>query len=127
MKLLPEELKADLPGIGSNPEVSLRETRVHIKFHDPSNRWKWYVLEYDGEDTFFGLVVSAAAAVAGQFTLTELEHLSPTGGQSDGRYIRRDLNFLPTTVGELMETEPGIGEILPEQHPLIILKLPEDE
>lgn len=127
MSLLPDELKADLPGIGSNPETPLRETLVHIRFYDSSNRWNWYVLEYDGEVTFFGLVVSAAAVVAGRFTLTELENLNLDDGPSKEQSIKRDIEFLPKTVGELAETEPGVKEILPDQSSLINLELPESE
>ena len=112
-------MKAELPGIGSSPETPLKETLVHIKFHEPSNRWKWYVIECDGGGTFFGLVVSAAAVVAGQFTLTELENLLFDDEQAGSRSIRRDVSFHPMTVAELAEKEPGIREFLLDQTPVV--------
>jgi len=120
--LLNEELKAELPGMGSSSETPLAESLVQLKFHDSANRWKWYVIEFDGEATFFGLVANPVAVVAGQFTLTELESLSFDGEKLADESIKRDLSFQPMTVGELAKIEPGIKEYLVDRIPLTRLE-----
>jgi hypothetical protein len=114
-ELLPDKLKTRLPGMGSSPETPLEETIVHIKFQDPADRWKWYVIEFDGEGTFFGLVVNAVGVVVGQFTLAELESLR---FDAEGQGIRRDSNFQSMTVLDLSDIEPGIDEFLADRLPL---------
>ena len=32
------------------------EAIAHVKFFTPDSNWTWYATEFDGEDTFFGLV-----------------------------------------------------------------------
>ena len=118
-ELLPDELKATLPGMGSSPETPLKESLVHIKFHDPAERWRWYVIEVGDEGTFFGLVANAVAIVAGQFTLAELESLQCDGEHPGGDRVGRDDHFQPMTVAELAELEPGIKDFLAEQETLI--------
>ena len=120
--LLEDKLKAELPGMGSSPKTPIEESFVHLKFHDPANHWKWYVIEFDGEGTFFGLVVNPAGVVAGQFTLTELESLGFDGEHGEGQGIERETAFEPITVSDLADIEPGIREFLSEQTPLTALE-----
>jgi hypothetical protein len=116
--LLDDRLKAQLPGMGSSPETPLEELFVHLRFHDPANRWKWYVIEFDGEDTFFGLVVNPAGVVAGQFTLAELESLC---FGEEARGVHKDAAFQPISVSDLAAIEPSIKEFLSERTPLTSL------
>ena len=117
--LLPDELRTVLPGMGSSPEIPLKELLVHLKFSDPANRWRWYVLEFDGEGIFFGLVINAVAVVAGQFTLAELESLYFDEEKPEGEGVSRDVHFQPMTVAELAGIEPGIKRFLDDQKPLV--------
>ena len=59
--LLSEELRHKIPRIGSNPLEPLGERIVHVRFFDPTSNWRWYVMEYDGDETFFGLVLQGRA------------------------------------------------------------------
>jgi hypothetical protein len=111
-----------LPGIGASLEIALEETLVYVKFHDPASRWKWYVIEFDGEDTFFGLVVNPVGVVAGQFKLAELECLRFGDEQEEGEGVERDTRFQPLTVADLAKTEPGIDDFLSEERPLASLQ-----
>ena len=76
------------------------------------------MLEFDGEGTFFGLVINAVAVVAGQFTLAELESLYFDGEKPEGEGVSRDVHFQPMTVAELAGIEPGVQEFLAELEPL---------
>ncbi len=51
--------------------------------------WTWYVLEFDGEDTFFGLVDGLEVEL-GYFSLSELESLRGLLGEPA---VERDLYF----------------------------------
>ena len=64
----------------------------------PDSNWTWYGSEFDGEDTFFGLV-SGFEVELGYFLLSELEETTGPLGLP----IERDLYFKPTTLNKLME------------------------
>jgi hypothetical protein len=42
-----------------------------VKFFDPTGSWTWYATEFDGKDTFFGLV-DGFELEWGTFSLSEL-------------------------------------------------------
>ncbi len=110
--LLSEELKHKIPRIGANPLVPLETRMVHVRFFDPTSNWRWYVMEYDGDGTFFGLVLAGQSALTGQFTLGELEALcyeSPGHGKVG---VERDSYFRPVTLAELGHSEPAIDRLL---------------
>lgn len=114
MKLLPPELAAGLPAIGSDPVTPMRDTRILMRFYDSESSWEWLVLESDRVNTCFGLILSGSTAVAGQFQLTELEAL--TG--SDGRMsVLRDQEFVPLTIGELARHSRAVAEFLRAPNP----------
>lgn len=115
MELLPGKLASKLPAIGSSPDVPLDETPVHIRFFDRSSNWRWYVLEYDGQDTFFGLLITNYLVTAGQFTLTELQSIAGEAGEPS---IQRDREFSVQSVRQLAETEPRVIELLETPGPM---------
>jgi hypothetical protein len=53
MKLLTEELKKQLPPLGSQDEV--KDPLIIVKFFCPWSHWTWYGYEFDGEDNRIGL------------------------------------------------------------------------
>lgn len=97
MDLLPDELRAVLPRLYANEEIGMQAI-APLKFFTPDTNWTWYPTEFDGEDTFFGLV-SGFEVELGYFTLSELEEVR--GGL--GLPIERDLYFEPTTLEELQK------------------------
>jgi hypothetical protein len=73
--LLPPEVRAKLPSWRSTADEE--DPIALVKLTLPSNLgavWTWYVVEYDGEDTCFGLVIGDEIE-AGYFSLSELESL----------------------------------------------------
>ncbi len=75
-----------------------------IKLFTPDSNWTWYMLEYDGEDTCFGLVDGLETEL-GYFSLSEMREI--TGPM--GLKIERDLWFKPTPVTLLPEYERQWG------------------
>jgi hypothetical protein len=95
----------------------MKDTMVYARYVDLSGNLRWYAIEFDGEDTFFGLVVSRFAAVAGQFTLTELRSIAGEKGAGQEGSVELDEKFVACTVGELADSELTIEEILATPSP----------
>lgn len=106
MDLLPAELREKIPRLGADTDVPLDEMIVYTKFFDPTSQWRWYVLQFDGENTFFGFVLTSSNALAGQFTLSELEGLRYHHQTLGEVGVERDTYFRPVTVKMLREMEP---------------------
>ena len=94
MELLTEELRQQLPPLYSQEHVD--DPLVVCKFFTPDSNWTWYVMEFDGEDLFFGLVVGFEKEL-GYFTLSELEEARGPLGLP----IERDLHFQPMKLSEV--------------------------
>lgn len=97
MKLLPEAIKRRLPKLYEQ-ERKGEDAVVYLKLFDPCSQWTWYATEFDGVDTFFGLVVGNFVEY-GCFSLSELKKYR-------NRYelgIERDLYFMPMTLREIKQ------------------------
>jgi Protein of unknown function (DUF2958) len=92
MKLLTKELIRKIPKLYAQDGEGWNAI-AYVKFFALFSDWTWFVTEYDGEETFFGLVIGHEAEL-GYFSLSELQSL-------DWR-IERDLYFTPTPINELM-------------------------
>lgn len=96
MKLLTKALRKQLPPLcetGHDPNPL-----VVCKFFTPDSSWTWYVTEFDGEDTFYG-VVDGHEVELGYFSLKEL--LSIRGKW--GLPVERDRHFTPVPLSKLRE------------------------
>ena len=71
-----------------------------VKFFTPDGNWTWYASEFDGEDTFFGLVDGHVREL-GSFSLSELKSVRGRFGLP----IERDRHFTPTPLTELLGRE----------------------
>ena len=69
-----------------------------VKYFSPYNSWTWYAVEFDGEDTFFGLV-DGFELEWGYFSLSELASVAIAGNTVPA--VERDLYFTPTQVIEI--------------------------
>ncbi len=94
MKLLTAELRRCIPPLHS--QESNPDPMVVCKFFTPDSSWTWYVLEFDGEDTFFGLVVGHVPEL-GYFALSELEAIRGPYGLA----IERDLWWTPVRLSKV--------------------------
>ena len=105
MKLMTEELRKEMPNLCAQDGKG-GQAVAYAKFFTPDNAWTWYATEFDGEDTFFGLVDGLEREL-GYFSLTELE-----GARGPmGLPIERDLYWEPK---RLQEIAP---EMFPEHVP----------
>jgi hypothetical protein len=75
-----------------------------IKLFTPDSSWRWFLMEYDGDDLLFGLVAGLETEL-GYVSLRELQRV--TGPM--GLHIERDLWFRPTPVRELPEYKERWG------------------
>lgn len=76
-----------------------------IKLFTPDSNWTWYLLEYDGRDLAFGLVVGFETEL-GDFSLREISAArGPLGVQPE-----RDIWFRPTPITQLPEYRAKWGD-----------------
>lgn len=93
-QLIPDDVRASLPTLYSTEAVA--DPVVRLKLFAPWSSWTWYVTEFDGEDTLFGLV-SGHEVELGYICLSELEELRGPGGLR----IERDLHFTPKPLSQV--------------------------
>lgn len=106
MKLLTEELKRKFEKYPLYSQDGKGENAVVVcKFF--LGTWTWYALEFDGQDTFFGLVVGLETEY-GYFSLSELSRVRNTLGLG----VERDMYFKPCTLAELSKTDEDVKEFM---------------
>ena len=94
--LMSEEISAKLSPLYSGEELGL-EAVAQVKYFAPDSSWTWYATEFDGEDTYFGLVAGIVVEL-GYFSLQDLRDIRGPLGMP----IERDLYYQPTTLEELL-------------------------
>ncbi|MCX8035052.1 MAG: DUF2958 domain-containing protein [Candidatus Dojkabacteria bacterium] len=99
MQLITEEIKKSLPNLYAQEDKGF-EAIAYVKFFTPDGSWTWYVTEFDGEDTFFGLVCGLEKEL-GYFSLSELQQVRGKLGLP----VERDLSFKPTPIKEFMDLD----------------------
>lgn len=97
MPLLTDEIRERLPALYSQEEKGL-DALAQVKFFTPDSDWTWFASEFDGDDTFFGLVIGFEIEL-GSFSLSELEAVRGPLGLP----IERDLHFEPKSLKALKE------------------------
>ncbi len=90
------ELRQQLPPLYATEQQA--DPIVICKFFTTDSNQTWYVLEFDGEDAFFGLVAGLDVQL-GYFSLTELESVRGPMGLA----IERDVYFAPCTLSEVKQ------------------------
>ncbi|QDU70159.1 JAB domain-containing protein [Engelhardtia mirabilis] len=111
--LLPDELRAALPRLYATEHTA--DPIVHAKLFTPWAGWTWFITEFDGDDTLFGLV-SGHEVELGYISLAELEALEGPGGLRVERdlhfasrplsQVRRELDEVRETPGDAREEDP---------------------
>ena len=102
MKLLTKEIRTTLPPLGSTDRLPHDQVTVQAKFFTPDSSWSWFATEFDGDDTFFGLVVGFEVE-AGYFSLSELESVRGPWGLP----VERDLYFASAKLSDLKALHQG--------------------
>jgi hypothetical protein len=96
MELMNDEVRAALPPLYTSEDKSLEETMATVKYFTPWANWTWYAVEFDGQDTFFGLV-NGFEMELGNFSLSELSGVVGPMGMM----IERDLYWEPRSLAEI--------------------------
>lgn len=94
MELLTQEDLKRLPKLGETDGQGMKAV-AYVKFFHSCSQWTWYATEFDGEDTFFGLVKGLETEF-GCFSLKELKSVRDENGLG----IERDMYFKPATLEE---------------------------
>ena len=95
MKLLTQEIRKKLPPLYSQDGKGGRTVAL-VKFFTPDSNFTFYATEFDGKDTFFGLVEGHEKEL-GYFSLSELEKVRGPLGLP----VERDLWWKPRTLEEI--------------------------
>jgi hypothetical protein len=96
-KLLPKQIRAALPPLDSTDGSSFDNRLLVVKFFCPYNGWRWYAVEFDGSDIFFGYV-EGFEKEWGYFSFHELSQTTVGGGVPA---VERDLYFEPVRFRDL--------------------------
>lgn len=89
-----EDVRVQLPRLYTTEGD--RDPTVWLKLFTPDSIWTWYVMEWDGEDLCFGLVLGHEEEL-GYFSLSEIAGVR--GGL--GLPVERDLYFTPCPLSAL--------------------------
>ena len=79
---------AEVPALGA--QEGAEDAIVHVKLFDPVGSWTWYVTEWDGENTAFGLV----CGLVPEFGYIDISELAALQG-AYGIGIELDMHFAP--------------------------------
>ena len=96
-QLLTTKLVNDLPPLYNSEENPEKEAIAVVKFFSPYSQWTWYAVEFDGDDTFWGLV-DGFEMEYGYFSYSELEAVTVFGGVPA---VERDCHWTPQPVKEI--------------------------
>lgn len=97
-QFFPDAVRQTLPPLYSQEPLG-DDAMVFVKFFTPDGSWTWFATEFDGDDTFFGLV-NGHEEELGYFSLSELR-----GSRGPlGLAIERDEHFVPTTLAQVRKS-----------------------
>jgi Protein of unknown function (DUF2958) len=99
--LLPPDICAQIPSLYFQTRVA--DPIVYAKLFTPFANWTWFVLEYDGEDICFGLVLGLEE----EFGYFSLEELNEAGSQFLPALVERDVFFSPQPLSQAKRALKG--------------------
>lgn len=103
--LLTKATRKQLPPLYATENVKAADKVLAVKFFNPYGAGTWYAVEFDGEDTFFGLVTGLQVDEWGYFSLDELETLrGPWGLQG----IERDTSWTPIALRDAVKYDHAL-------------------
>lgn len=94
MNLLTDELRETIPALYS--QENEKDPTIVAKFFTPDSSFTWYVLEFDGEDLFFGYVEGLYPEL-GYFSISELESVRGPLGLP----VERDEWYVPAKLSSV--------------------------
>ena len=97
MNLLTKQIRNKLPKLYETENKGW-EAIAQVKYFSLQSDFRWYVTEFDGDDTMFGLVQGFDTEL-GYFSLKELQDIKFMGIPG----IERDFSWKPKTLKEIKE------------------------
>lgn len=98
-KMMTKEIREAIPALYEQDGKG-REAIAYVHYFCPWNGWDWYGTEFDGEDTFFGLVRGFEEEL-GYFSLSELSDLKVAPGGYAINAVERDIHWEPKPLSEV--------------------------
>jgi len=100
-KFITKEIEKALPKLYSQENID--DPVVVAKWFSPYSGWRWFAIEFDGEDRFFGLVQGFDTEL-GYFSRSELENATFGEGRFQAPAVERDLHWTPKKLSEVRES-----------------------
>ena len=94
-KFMTQAIRKQLPPLYAQENLGGKAV-AYAKFFTPDSSWTWYATEFDGQDTFFGLVDGHDKEL-GYFSLSELTAARGPYGLA----IERDIHWNPTPLDQI--------------------------
>jgi hypothetical protein len=91
MMLMTQAIRKALPPLYTNEKKEEKDTPVLLKIFNPYGRGTWYITEFDGDDTMYGLCCIHEAEL-GYVSLKELDSLKIKIGRFEFP-LERDLHW----------------------------------
>jgi hypothetical protein len=112
MALLPDSVREIIPPADPESQNSLKDATAVVRFYEPSSQWEWFVIGFDGIETFSGVITNGKLALAGNFTLSELEGMGSI--QTGSKTVERDDQFEPQPISRIAEGREPVQQLLEE-------------
>ena len=93
-KLMTKQMEKEIPPLHSTENKKPEDTTVHAHYFTPFSSWDWYITEYDGKDTMYGLVKGHEVEL-GYISLKEL--------RSQGWNVERDQHWSKKSLAQVMK------------------------
>lgn len=97
--MMTAEIRKAIPDLYAQDGLG-KDAVAYVHYFCPWNGWDWYGTEFDGEDTFFGLVKGFENEL-GYFSLRELSETKVTIHGTTVKAIERDLHWTPKKLSEI--------------------------
>jgi hypothetical protein len=95
MNLLPKHISTQFPKLYATEHIPPADKISVVRLFTPDTSWVWHIVEFDGDDTFFGFVIGLEAEW-GYISFSELQSVrGPLGLR-----IERDLHWRPKPMHE---------------------------
>ena len=98
-KMMTEKIKKDMPDLYAQDGKG-KGAIAYVHYFSPWNGWDWYGTEFDGADTFFGLVKGFETEL-GYFSLKELAETTVTLNGVSTHAVERDILWEPRPLSEI--------------------------
>jgi hypothetical protein len=95
--LLPLAIRKKLPKLYATDGI--KDKMIYLKLFSPYSNHTWYIVEFDGKDTFFGYVAGTSFPEWGYISYNELTNANRNGLP----LVERDKYFTPKKFSKILK------------------------